>query len=330
MQTRPKSCSNPANATDSVTATDPVVVVEAAEAADTSPTAIVFDIQRSSFQDGPGIRTTVFLKGCPLQCVWCHNPESQRFQPELMVKADLCTACGRCREACPTGAADGPETDRSRCADCGACAAVCPSRARILKGWRASVEEVMRVVRRDIPFYDASGDGLTVSGGEPLSQPGFLRALLESAKSEGIHTCVETCGHASWNVVAPILPFADLFLYDWKLTDPDKHLIWTGRDNRLVRENLERMLEAGARVLVRAPLIPGVNDEGAHLDELIRLSHLPGVQGVEVLPWHRMGLAKRAALGLALQLEDLPDATEEQKARWQAYWSERGGNLRFA
>lgn len=188
----------------------------------------------------------------------------------------------------------------------------------------------MQVVRRDLPFYEASGGGLTVSGGEPLSQPGFLRALFEAAKEEGIHTCVETCGHAPWQVVASLLPITDLFLFDWKLTDPDRHLLWTGRDNGLIRENLERMLEEGAQVIVRAPLIPGVNDEVGHLDELIRLSHLPGVQGVEVLPWHRMGVAKRASLGMALQLDDLPDATEEQRSGWQAYWKARGGNLRFA
>ena len=320
MQTQPQSGST------SITAVDHV----SAGAADTTPEAIVFDIQRSSFQDGPGIRTTVFFKGCPLQCVWCHNPESQRFQPELMVQAARCTACGRCRQVCPMGAADGPATDRSRCVNCGACASACPGGARILKGWRASVEEVMRVVRRDTPFYDATGGGLTVSGGEPLGQPGVLKALLEAAKAEGIHTCVETCGHAPWRVVAAILPFTDLFLYDWKLTDPDKHLIWTGKDNRLIRENLERILEAGVPVLVRAPLIPGVNDGEAHLDELVRLSLLPGVQGVEVLPWHRMGVAKRAALGLALQLADLPDASEEQKAKWQACWATRGRNIRFA
>ena len=298
--------------------------------ADMIPTAVVFDIQRSSFQDGPGIRTTVFIKGCPLQCVWCHNPESQRFQPELMVHADRCTECGRCREVCPTGAAAGLETDRALCTNCGACAAVCPTGARVLKGWRATLEEILQVVRRDFPFYTASGGGLTVSGGEPLSQPGFLKALLAAAKAEGIHTCVETCGYAPWNVVASILPFTDLFLDDWKLTDPEKHLIWTGRDNRIIRENLERVLEEGAQVIVRAPLIPGVNDGAAHLDELIRLSHLPGVQGVEVLPWHRMGVAKRTALGLELQLAELPDATEEQKSGWQAYWSARGGNLHFA
>lgn len=192
------------------------------------------------------------------------------------------------------------------------------------------MEEILQVVRRDIPFYQSSGGGLTVSGGEPLSQPKFLKALLAAATAEGIHTCVETCGYAPWDALSSILPDTDLFLFDWKLTDSSKHLFWTGRDNSLIRENLERLLAEGATVIVRAPLIPGVNDEDTHLDALIRLSHRPGVQAVEVLPWHRMGVAKRSSLGMDLQLADLPDVSDEVKAKWQAYWTELGGNLRFA
>ncbi len=298
---------------------------------DPAASGMLIDLQRSSFEDGPGTRTTVFLKGCPLRCRWCHNPESQAFRPELLVHADRCTACGLCGITCPSGAVDGSHTDRARCMACGACQRACPSGARTIKGFRATTDEVMALVRRDTAFYAASGGGLTVSGGEPLSQPVFVSALLAAARAEGIHTCMETCGHAPWTVLAGMLPLVDLFLFDWKMTDPELHRQWTGQDNRLIRDNLQRLLEGGAAVLVRAPLIPGVNDDTAHLDELVRLSRLPGIQGVEVLPWHRMGLAKHRALDLDPALAAQPDADTATRARWADHWKSKGATaIRFA
>jgi len=279
----------------------------------------VFDVQRSSLQDGPGIRTTVFFKGCPLRCLWCHNPESQRPMPELLAWQSRCTGCGLCVSVCPTGARLGPadQFDRSRCTVCGACAEVCLSGALAQKGRMEKVADLMSVIRRDKAFYLASGGGLTVSGGEPLQQADFLHNLLIAAKTEGIHTCVETCGQAPWTSFERLLPVTDLFLYDWKASDPEKHTRLTGVSNRLIRANLERLLEAGAGLILRCPLIPGINDDLPHLAEIARLSRLPGVLGTEVLPWHNMGVGKREGLGLPPDLADLPNTNDAQKEKWR-------------
>ena len=265
--------------------------------------AIVFDIQKFSIHDGPGIRTTVFLKGCPLRCVWCHNPESWRPEPELLFTAAKCTGCRRCAEVCPAGVhaftADGRhELDRAACVRCGKCVEQCPAEALELCGRSLTVEEVMAEVRKDRVFYENSGGGMTLSGGEPMMRPEFTFALLNAAKKEGIHTALESCGFAPREEFERILPVTDLFLFDIKTMDEAKHLRLTGRDNRLILSNLEFLSGAGAEIVLRCPLIPGLNDTPSELAKIGELAErLSGVTGIDVEPYHPLGVSKAERLG---------------------------------
>ncbi len=223
----------------------------------------IFNIQRYSIHDGPGIRTTVFFKGCPLRCLWCQNPESQTFQQELFFNRDRCTGCGRCLPACPEKAIEIVEgrsrTLRTLCNVCGACAEVCPEEARVLMGKVVSAKEVFAEVDKDAVFYERSGGGVTLSGGEPLAQPEFAIEILSLCKNAGIHTAIETCGHAPWETVERVLKVVDLVLYDLKHMDPVEHRKITGVSNALALENLKRVYrESHLALSIRIPVIPGL------------------------------------------------------------------------
>ncbi len=267
-------------------------------------TGRVFDIQRFSIHDGPGIRTTVFLKGCPLRCLWCHNPEGIRREPLLSFALDKCIACGTCVDTCPNQAhvmdpQKGHVFLRERCQACGKCAELCPTRALELVGRDVSCDEVLDQVLRDRLFYEASGGGVTLSGGEPLLQIEFAEALLRGASEAGVHTAVETCGHVSFARLARVAPHTDLFLYDVKETDDALHRKFTGVPGRRILDNLRALHDAGASVLVRLPIVPGLNDREGHFREVARIVRpLSGLLGVEVLPYHSLGIGKRPRFGL--------------------------------
>jgi pyruvate formate lyase activating enzyme len=260
-------------------------------------------LQRASLDDGPGIRTTVFLKGCPLHCAWCHNPESHKPGPELAFDATLCMSCQACVAACASGVHtfDAPGVHAvafDQCIAAGACVAACPSGALRLYGHEQSVETVMAEVVKDRAFYAASGGGLTLSGGEPTAQLEFCLALLRAARAAGISTCVETCGLASRESFEALLPLTDLFLFDYKATDPTLHSTLTGASNALVLANLRWLHAQGAAIRLRCPLVPGVNDDDKHLRAIAALgAELAGLQGVEILPYHGSGAAKYERLG---------------------------------
>ena len=279
-------------------------------------TGTIFDIKKYSINDGPGIRTTVFFSGCPLSCLWCHNPESQSLAPELLYRETRCLMCGACVDVCPENAisVELPHskiiTDREKCTRCQTCIATCYSGARQFSGHAVTVREVMAQVEREIPFYDESGGGVTFSGGEPLMQPGFLSALLHACREQEIQSVVDTSGFANWNVFEQIRRDVDLFLYDLKHMNSVRHCEVAGVPNEPILSNLRALSERGHRVLVRIPLIPGINDDEQNLRQSGEfLASLPKLEGVELMGYHNIAQAKYEALGREYQLADTKPPT---------------------
>jgi pyruvate formate lyase activating enzyme len=293
---------------------------------------LVFDIQKFAIHDGGGIRTLVFLKGCPLKCKWCSNPESLAAKPEIVFMANNCIACGKCQVVCTSGAIRRAEAtnagliiDRNLCILCGRCAKFCYAGAINIIGRYLSVPELMAIIERDRKFYHQSNGGVTFSGGEPAAQPEFLKAALEEARRRGIHTAIETSSFVPWDTYSSILRHVDLVLTDIKHMDDSEHKRLTGISNRLILDNLLRISRLGVPIRIRLPLIPGMNDPVRNLQETADFVHqLNTVQSLDILPYHRLGEMKWRQLEMECEVSGLTPHTEFEVDEIARFFKGRG------
>lgn len=273
-------------------------------------TGVVFNIQRYSVNDGPGIRTTVFMKGCPLDCLWCHNPESKSMNPELFFNSDKCIGCEACKMICLNNchrfSNSGHMLNRERCSSCGRCANVCAGGALVLTGKKMTVDEVISEVRKDEPFYSESGGGMTVSGGEPFMQYLFLSNLLHTAKAQGLHICLETCGYTDFEKIRAVEPYVDTFLYDFKETDEARHKKCTGVSNERIIQNLIMLNDLSADIILRCPIIEGLNDRTDHFSGIAGIAEkCRSIRRIDIEPYHPLGKSKCRDLGKDYPLSDM-------------------------
>jgi len=288
-----------------------------ANVAEAQIAGLVSSVRRLAIHDGPGIRTVVFLKGCQLCCLWCAAPATQSSDREVVFYPERCLACDRCRAVCPEGAigvdaAGRRSLDRARCTLCGQCAEACYAEALTMPAARRTVGEVLAEVLRDRVFYDRSGGGVTVSGGEPLQQVEFTAALLRACKREGLHTAMETSGFQEWGVLERTLTDLDLLLYDLKAMDPEKHLRFTGASNDRILENLRCAVSRGVATIIRVPVISGLNDDDENFQTMGRfLAGIGPIQRVDLLPYHRFGEATYGRLGREYTLPTIPLVSDE-------------------
>ena len=279
----------------------------------------ILSIERCSLHDGPGLRTTVFLKGCPLKCLWCHNPESLSFKPELYYFEERCTLCGKCSEVCLVHTLDQGihQINRQNCNACGKCVNVCPNSAFEIKGYLQTVQEVMEIVEKDKKFYDSSGGGLTISGGEPFSQFNFTLELLNQAKQAGIHTCIETSGQTSTENMLAAAEFTDLFLFDFKESDDMRHKEYTGVSQAQILKNLHAINDVGAKIILRCPIIPGINNRTEHFATIAKLANeFNNITAVNIMPYHPMGASKAARIGAEYKIDNAAFPSEDEITNW--------------
>lgn len=284
-------------------------------------TGTIFNIQKFCVNDGPGIRTTVFFKGCPLRCIWCHNPESKAAKPELFYNAKKCVKCGKCASVCEFGVHSFQEGEhifkRELCTACGKCVKVCPTQALEMSGYEISAQEVIDAVLRDKIFYDNSGGGMTLSGGEPMMQYEFALELMKKAKDEGLHTCMETCGFAPQEHYREIAEYTDIFLFDYKVTNPEKHKEYTGVTNEKILSNLKMLDAMGKSIVLRCPIIPTLNDDKEHLQAISDVANsLKNIIEIDIEPYHPLGKGKSELLGKDYPLSHLDFPAQEEIAQW--------------
>ncbi len=281
---------------------------------------LIFDVKKYSINDGPGIRVTIFFKGCPLRCAWCHNPESISSRVQKMYTADKCISCSACIEICPESACkltpDGVVTDLERCTSCGKCAIVCPTKATEMSGRIATVDEMVEIVEKERVFFEQSGGGVTISGGEPLLQSDFLIALLDELGLRSIHRAVDTTGFAKSEILLNVAKRTELFLYDLKMMDSQRHKKWTGVENEQILKNLTLLAETGVSINIRIPLVKGVNDDNENIGQTAAfVANLPGgKKTVNILPYHSIAASKYRKLGEKYDSSDMAEPSAEEQA----------------
>jgi len=290
--------------------------------------ALIFNIQKFSVHDGPGIRTTVFFKGCPLKCMWCHNPESQNTNKEVLYDSKKCVLCGNCQKICPTNAIkienNKLTTDISRCNHCGKCNIYCIYGAREVVGNNYSVDEVVNEVMKDKVFYEQSNGGVTISGGEPLLQIEFVEELLKRLKEEKIHTAVDTCGAVNFEILERAAKYTDLFLYDLKLMDDEKHREYVGVSNKIIIENLKKLSLIHSNINIRMPIIQGVNDDNIHIEKTLELLKDLNIKKINLLPYHNIAKHKYEKLGLVYEDKKMSIPSEVKMNSFKELFEKNG------
>ena len=298
----------------------------------------VTNIQKYSIHDGDGIRTTVFFKGCHLRCRWCHNPETQSFEKELQVDIPKCTGCGRCAAACPEGASTiSPEgksvTDREKCRVCGKCEAACLGNYRTVVGRDYTVDELVKICLQDLMFYEESGGGVTLSGGEVMAMDsGYIKELVRKLHREGVSVAIDTCGQAPYSNYEAIIPYVDTWLYDIKVMDDDKHREYMGMGNALILDNLRRLAAAGARIYIRIPVVKEVNGDMESMEAIIGFLKENDIRPLQVnlLPYHNTGSHKYGKLGMDYPGAELTAPDDEEMQSFVKQWNDAGfGNVKI-